>query len=172
MHVGGSPSVELCPKREGSMDASIINPFLSAATKVLTTMAFTEPTPGKPYLRKPDESLSGDVAGVVGVTGEVSGSMVLSFSEDAILHIVSSMFGETFSELNGEVRDAVGELSNMICGDARGTLDEQGCSINAAVPTVIVGADLQISHQTKKPSVVIPFTVGESGKFFVDVCFE
>ena len=154
------------------MNANMINPFLNAVTKVLTTMAFTEPQPGKPFLRKPNETLSGDVAGVVGVTGGVSGSMALSFSKEAILHIVSSMFGESFTELNGDVRDAVGELSNMICGDARGALDEQGCSITAAVPTVIVGSGLQISHLTKKPSIIIPFTVGNNDPFYVDVCFE
>ena len=154
------------------MNANMINPFLNAVTKVLTTMAFTEPKPGKPFLRKPDETLSGDVAGVVGVTGGMSGSMALSFSKEAILHIVSSMFGESFTEVNGEVRDAVGELSNMICGDAHGALDEQGCSITAAVPTVVMGPNLQISHMTKNPSIVIPFTVDNDGKFYVDVCFE
>ena len=97
--------------------------------------------------------------------------MALSFSKAAILHLVSSMFGESFTELNTEIRDAVGELSNMICGDARGALDEQGCAISAAVPTVIMGSNMKVSHQTKKPSIVIPFTIGD-GQFYVDVCFE
>jgi len=58
----------------------IPTPFLSAVIKVLDTMAFCESTPGKPFLRPAGGPLTGDVAGVVGVTGNVCGSLALSES--------------------------------------------------------------------------------------------
>lgn len=42
------------------MDIKLVNPFLDATVNVLKTMAFTEATAGKPYLkkqRKPTEML-------------------------------------------------------------------------------------------------------------------
>ena len=35
------------------------------------------------------------------------------------------MIGENFTEMNAEVADAVGELTNMISGDARWACHEQ-----------------------------------------------
>jgi chemotaxis protein CheX len=101
------------------MNVTFINPFLGAVVNVLKTMAFTDPTPGKPFVKTSNELSQGDVTGVIGLTGPVKGSIAVSFTEAAILHVVSNMFGEPLSEINCEVEDAVGELSNMICGDAR-----------------------------------------------------
>ena len=78
------------------MNVTFINPFLNAVVKVVKTMAFVEPEPGRPFLKTESVSL-GDVTGVVGLTGPVNGSVAVSFSEGAILHIVSSMFGEPFT---------------------------------------------------------------------------
>jgi len=52
------------------MDAKFIDPFISATLNVLDTMAFTKAEAGKPYLKK-DQIASGDVSGVIGLTGEV-----------------------------------------------------------------------------------------------------
>ena len=153
------------------MNVTFINPFLNAVVKVVKTMAFVEPEPGRPFLKTESVSL-GDVTGVVGLTGPVNGSVAVSFSEGAILHIVSSMFGEPFRDINREVEDAVGELSNIICGDARGALDEEGYSFQASIPAVITGKGLKINHTVHEPSVVIPFTVSGDQPFFVESCFE
>jgi CheY-specific phosphatase CheX len=37
----------------------------------------------------------------------------------AILQVVANMFGEACKERNDAIRGAVGEITNMICGDAR-----------------------------------------------------
>jgi chemotaxis protein CheX len=88
------------------MDVRFINPFLEGTISVLKTMAFIEPKPGKPYLKK-DALARGDVSGIIGLTGTVTGSMALSFSEKSILKIVSNMLGEEIKEINGDIKDAV-----------------------------------------------------------------
>ena len=121
------------------MNVAFINPFLAAVVHVLQTMAFTETRVGKPCLKGKSPLSQGDVTGIVGLIGEQHGSLAVSFSEAAILQVVSNMFGEECKEINDEVRDAVGELTNMICGDARRILAEQGHQFQAAIPTVIDG---------------------------------
>jgi chemotaxis protein CheX len=154
------------------MKAEFINPFLGAVMNVLKTMAFTEPTAGKPTLKKKGEPSQGDVTAIVGLTGAVKGSFALSFSEAAILDIISSMFGEPVKEINSEVQDAVGELSNMVSGDARRALAELGHSFQASIPTVISGKGHNITPSIPGPSVVMPFSVGEGYPFFVEASFE
>jgi chemotaxis protein CheX len=59
----------------------------------------------------------------------------------------------------------------MICGDARRILAEQGYQFQAAIPTVIEGKGHKICHTFPGPVLVIPFTIGQDGLFFVEVCF-
>ena len=100
------------------MDVQLINPFINATLKVLETMAFVKAKAGKPFLKK-DNTAKGDVSGIIGFTGETNGTVSVSFDESCILKIVSSMFGEEITEINSEITDAVGEITNMISGQAR-----------------------------------------------------
>ena len=150
------------------MDVRFINPFLEATIDVLKTMAFVEPRPGKPYLKK-DDLAKGDVSGIIGFTGAATGSMALSFSEGCILKIVSNMLGEEIKEINGDIKDAVGEITNMVSGAARKKVESLGLSISAAIPTVVAGKGHSVSHIMGGPSIIIPFEI-DQGSFVVDVC--
>jgi len=152
------------------MDANLITPFIEATLHVLETMASTKAEAGKPYLKK-DQVARGDVSGVIGMTGETRGTISISFSEASILPIVSNMLGEEMKEMNEEIKDAVGEITNMISGQARKRLDEQGRSLKAAIPTVIMGKDHSITHMTTYPIIAIPFST-DNGEFTIEVCFE
>jgi chemotaxis protein CheX len=150
------------------MDVKFINPFLEGTVEVLTTMAFVNPKPGKPYLKK-NNLAKGDVSGIIGITGTIRGSLALSFSTGSILKIVSNMLGEEITEINGDIRDAVGEITNMVSGAARKRIETMGFSLSASIPTVVSGKEHSIMHVMGGPSVVIPFEM-EGGSFVVDVC--
>jgi len=152
------------------MKVEFINPFLNATLSVLKTMAFTEAIPGKPYLKKNGEA-GGDVSGIIGITGPPNGSMSLSFSSSCILNIVANMLGEEAQEINDDIKDAVGELTNMISGAARNDLGGKGYQFRIATPIIISGANHQIKHQTKSPTIAIPFDTS-AGAFLVEVSFE
>lgn len=152
------------------MDVKFINPFLEGTVSVLKTMAMLEPRAGKPYLKEGKQA-KGDVSAIIGLTGSARGSLALSFSEESILKIVSNMLGENYSAINGEVRDAVGEITNMISGVARKKLEAEGFSIAAAIPTVVSGKDHSFIHVLGGPSIIIPFET-DNGPFFVDVCLK
>lgn len=152
------------------MDVKIINPFLAAAINVLKTMANIEPQPGKPFLRN-DEKALGDVSAIIGITGAAQGSMALTFTESCIKAIVANLFGSPVTELDGEVKDAVGELTNMICGDARRRLAEQGIVLQAGIPTIVSGSNHSITHINSGPRLAVPFDT-PNGKFVVEVAFN
>jgi chemotaxis protein CheX len=152
------------------MDAKFIDPFISATLNVLETMAFTKAEAGKPYLKN-NKIATGDVSGVIGLTGEVSGTFSVSYTEKSILAIVSNMLGEEMKELNEEIKDAVGEITNMIAGQARQELDQLGRSLQAAIPTVVLGKNHTINHVTASPIMAIPFSTSNGG-FCIEVCFE
>jgi chemotaxis protein CheX len=152
------------------MDVKLINPFINATINVLETMAFITVEAGKPYLKK-DNLAVGDVTGVLGLTGIANGTISVTFEEECILTVVSNMFGEHMKELNNEIADAVGELTNMISGQARRELEEMGKVFKAAIPSVVTGRDHTIIHYTDGPKIAIPF-ITKNGEFTIEVCFE
>jgi len=153
-----------------NMKADIINPFLEATISVLKTMAHVDPVPGKAYIKQGSAS-KGDVSGIVGITGDTEGSLSITFTGECILHVVGQMFGEKLDTINDEIKDAVGELTNMISGDSRRRLEEIGYHFLGAVPTVISGPGHEVRHITKGPILSIPFNT-PGGHFIVEVCFK
>ncbi len=133
-------------------------------------MAFVKPEAGKAYLKK-DEVAQGDVSGVIGFTGETNGTVSVTFDEICILKIVSNMFGEEMTELNNEIADAVGELTNMISGQARKELAEIGKVFQGAIPSVITGKNHKLVVMTKGPKIAIPFKT-DFGSFTIEVSLE
>lgn len=152
------------------MKSEYINPFLEATINVVSTMAMKNPSAGKPYLKK-DKKASGDISGIIGLTGAKRGAIVLSFSSPAACVIIGSMLGEEFTEINKDIADAVGELTNMISGDARRRLAEIGLNFEAGIPTIISGAGHLIESITNGPVIAIPFTV-DGHSFVVEASFE
>ena len=152
------------------MDVKLINPFINATMNILETMAFTKSQAGQPYLKK-DDAAHGDVSGVIGFTGETNGTVSVTFDETCILKIVSNMFGEEMKEINNEITDAVGEITNMISGQARKELEEMGKLFHGAIPSVISGKNHKLETMTKGPRIAIPFKTDARG-FTIIVCLE
>ncbi|MBF0537751.1 MAG: chemotaxis protein CheX [Nitrospirae bacterium] len=153
------------------MKVEFVNPFLESIVKVLSTMANTQAKPGRPFLKQ-ESSAKGDVTGLIGLAGQqTKGSLAITFTEPAILHIASQMLGETFTTINNDVADAVGEITNMVTGGAKKLLSQQGYKFDLSIPSTIVGKDHIVSHKTKGPIVIVPFDT-VAGKFFVEICFE
>ena len=150
------------------MKAELINPFLNAAKNVLETMAQIKVTPQKPHLKKGTSSY-GEVTGIIGMSADdIAGVMILSFSEKCILQVVAKMLMEDpKAKIDDEVVDAVGELTNMICGGAKAQLSKLEHKFDLATPSMAVGKDVEITCYSKAPTIVIPFET-EEGPFVVE----
>lgn len=152
------------------MEEKYIESLIQATANVIETMALVKVVAGKPY-KKQDESSYGAVSGMIGMAGSnVHGNLVVSFQEPTILKIVNNMLCENYSQLGNEVVDAVGEITNMICGGAKNNLSQHGVNIGMASPVTLVG-QAQINRSKKTPVYVIPFST-EAGDFVVEAQLE
>jgi chemotaxis protein CheX len=155
------------------MIKGIIAQFVDATTSVLQTMAMTEATAGTPFVKQ-DASAKGDITGVIGFSnpkGKSRGTMSLTFTSATVLGIVSAMIYEEQTEINEAVTDAVGELTNMISGQARKGLVAMGMVFEGAIPSVITGTDHIIRHVSTSAVLAIPFETPH-GPLMVEVCFS
>jgi chemotaxis protein CheX len=152
------------------LDVKIINPFINATLNVLETMAFIKSEAQQPYLKK-DNVAKGDISGIVGLTGETNGTVFITFDESCIVKVVSNMFGEEINEINDDIKDAVGELTNMISGQARKELEEIGKVFQGSIPSVVSGKNHELLPMTKGPRIAIPFKT-DFGSFTIEVALE
>lgn len=151
------------------LDTEFINPFLTATLHVLKVQANVEAKPGKIVLKTPGDKYVADISGVIGVVSETyNGSIVISFPEDTFLKVMSGMLGETYTEINQEIMDGAGEVTNMIFGQAKIVLNEKGYGIKTALPSVVTGKKHSLSSSTSGPVVIIPFE-SAAGDFYVEV---
>jgi chemotaxis protein CheX len=149
-------------------DVEIAKHFIKATTNILATMAGITATPGKPYVKK-DQVASGDISAIIGVTGPRNGTISVSFSSASATALVVGMLGEDVGDMNQDMQDAVGEVTNMISGQARASIAGEGLTLQGSTPSVIMGKNHTIHHMTKAVVMAIPFTTPD-GDFTVEFC--
>jgi len=157
------------------MEVKYINPFIMAAQTVFKTMLGIDVQMGKPIL-KTVNATSGEVTGVMGFAGDKRGTLAISFSDKGALFVFKTLIGDECDTINPDVIDAIGELTNIISGQARKELEKADLNLKAAIPMVVVGHGVEMNFITKIPIVSLPFffDVNNSDKevMYLDFSFE
>jgi chemotaxis protein CheX len=136
------------------MKAEYINPFLVATISTFKTMLGCILTRGTPYVKNGSQP-EHEVSGVIGLSGKSQGTVVVGLGREAALKVAEVMLQERPPEINGDVVDAVGELANIIAGQAKAQLEHLDLSVS--LPSVITGKGHCIQFPTKVTPICIPF---------------
>ncbi len=83
-----------------------------------------------------------EITAVIGVSGELEGSVLYGFGHGTSLALAGRMMGETVTEHNEVSLSAVGELANMITGNAATQLSGAGyaCAISPPIMIEMIGS--------------------------------
>lgn len=158
------------PKLEGHplFEKRTIEAFIKGIQDTLGTMASTTVKNGKPHIENHFE-MKGDVAAIVGlVAPPLKGNFIISFTKEAMLQIYKNMLGEEPGEINDEVKDAIGEIANMVYGSSKTLLNQNGYNFQMALPTVVLGEYFPAKdHQGV--TLVIPFSFENDQQLFVQI---
>lgn len=134
------------------MKVEYINPFLTALASTFETMLGCT-IERKELSLKSCNTPHHEVSGIVGLSGQAVGTVVLSLSENVALKAASTMLMTEATEVDNDVVDAVGELANMVAGAAKAQLEQFHLSIS--LPNVITGR----GHEVRFPSNVTPIVI-------------
>lgn len=126
------------------MKAEILNPFIQAASEVLETELGAETQRGTLHVRK-SAFTTNEITTLVGVTGQVSGIVLYSMSQETALGLVSRMMGQEFTEFDALAQSGIGELGNVITGRAGVLLSEAGFQSNISPPSLVIGKGTMIT---------------------------
>ncbi len=145
------------------MNVKYINPFITATQSVFKTFLNSEATPGKPYIFDRDtEQGMWEISGIIGLAGEIIGVVIISFPKILALKLISILEDEHITIIDDSVVDMVGEIVNIIAGNAKKDLEQHQIAIS--LPTVVRGPKHSFPHLSGSPMVAIPFTC-EQGEF-------
>ena len=151
------------------MDAGYITPFVASIQNVFSTMLQLPVEIGEPRL-KSDPDPEFDVSGIIGMTGDVSGSVVLSFPRESAERIVSLFTGMEVSAESEDFADAIGELVNMVSGGAKAAFPDSR-RVSISCPSVVIGKGHRIARQSDTPCVVIPCQT-DCGELVIEVAVK
>ena len=146
------------------INTALIACFVKSVKNVLSTMAGLECEPGDPAL-KTNPSLCHDVSCLVGFSGDVTGTVVVTFREETAIGLVETFAGKKMEATSEEFVDAIGELCSMIAGNAK---KDFGLRAGIGIPTVIVGPGHTVARPREVPCVVVPCT-SDVGDFAVEI---
>ncbi|NIR25987.1 MAG: hypothetical protein GWN77_03325, partial [Gammaproteobacteria bacterium] len=113
----------------GYMEQILYEVFAQSTMSVMSSMAGIKLEPYKPG---PDDNVSTFVTGALGLTGDVTASISISFSKGAIDSIHNAIFADEKEISFSGIGDLVGEISNMVWGTARKLLADKGLTVDAS----------------------------------------
>lgn len=136
------------------MRAEYINPFIASLNNTFRTMLNCETRRGAICLRSQDDTRH-EVSGVIGLSGRAVGTVVLSLSKEVALAAASTLLMVDADSINDDVLDAVGELTNMVAGRAKSTLEQYELAVS--LPNVITGRDHEVHFPSNVTPICVPF---------------
>jgi len=151
------------------MDIEHMKPFIQETINTFDVMLGVRPEDGEVETK---ESTDGtyDVSAIIGISGSGTGGVVMSFPKDVACKIVSRMLGEELMELNQDVSDGLGELVNIITGNAKRGLVKHGFQdLSLSLPNVVVGKHRTVWRSKDMPCLMKRFFSSELGSFCIEV---
>lgn len=139
------------------MKVEYLNPIIDATINVFKTMLQIEPVRGDISVEEGKIS-DKEVNVIIGLTGDLKGSIIYSFSGQMALEMVETMSGMEMDKLDKFVVSAIGEIANIISGKSAIGLSEKGFQCDIAPPQTVLGKELSIITDSDKVLIVSFFS--------------
>jgi chemotaxis protein CheX len=141
--------------------AELVTIIHSATDSVFSTMLGLPAVPQTVRQETGDPSPVDGVIALVGIAGSWTGTGQIYCSAEFACKLASALLMTEYSAVDGDVLDAVAEVSNMIIGNVKTNLEETLGPLGLGVPTVIYGRNYQARTGSIHEWTVIPFLSGE-----------
>jgi chemotaxis protein CheX len=138
-----------------SVDVDYINPVITGLEDVFNTMLNCKVERTGLGLMENNQALY-PVSGIIGISGKGIGTVVLSMQPAVALKAAGVLLmTDGLTEIDDDVLDAVGELTNIVCGDAKAKLAQYQLSIS--LPNILCGTDCRLHFPQNSSPISIPF---------------
>jgi len=155
----------------GEIRDKLLEPLISATCAALGEMASTELVVQAVCQTKLDQPL-GDIAVVLGLTSATEGSLILSFPERTAAALAGRILAGVTEELDESmIRDCMGEIANVIAGQAKALLAGSPYRFAFSLPKVVVGGSPEFRPQQGRDCLLVAFRT-DLGEFALQLVLE
>lgn len=150
-----------------SVDVRVINAVISAVTSVLNKFGVEDITMEKSRSVPAQDPLLGEVSSVMDIkSASFQGFLAISFDKNSYLEVVSKMLMEEQTEITEDNQDAVGEINNVILGNAKSEISQLG--VEMTLPQIHVGKNVLLKCPLGSAAMLIPFKT-RKGSFYINI---
>lgn len=154
-------------EKKYSVDTRVVNAIIQAAIKVLSQFNISDIQMEKLFSVDSSNPLPGVISSSIDIKSEkFNGIMAISFDKKCYLAAVSAMLMEEYNEITDEIKDAVGEIINIIYGNAKSDITQYG--VQMSIPKIITEAEQKVNCPPLTAALQIPFK-SSKGCFYVQV---
>jgi len=146
----------------------IIAGYVKDATfEVFESMVMMEIASGEPNYNG-SKKIDSIISSMIGLAGDLKGMVVIHCPEEVAKKITSGMLGMEVDEVDADVKDALGEIANMVAGGLKVSLEGEGCNVELALPSTVIGRSIRMSSGVGSKRIMVPFNI-PSGEFGVEM---
>jgi len=143
--------------------------LIDATVDVFSTMLSSQLEPREPVVGVPPPRTH--VVSTIGFAGSANGLVTFGCSRDAAREITGILLGIDPGDVNGELADAIGEMTNMIAGSFRNRMAERNSAWALTTPFSTIGDDFSTVYATGATRIVCPFAMGPH-ELFVELVIQ
>jgi chemotaxis protein CheX len=155
----------------GEIRDNLREAFVAAVGAALSEMAGAEAVVREVFPKAPDEPLGG-ISAVLELQSTRTGSLVLTFPDPTASALASRILtGVTGVVDAGLIRDCVGEIANVVAGQAKAMLAGTAFHFTFAVPKVVVGDGPELRPKQGQECLGISFA-SVLGGFTLRLCWN
>ena len=122
------------------MKMELIQPFINAADAVLSQGLSSTTKVGNLSMEENAYRRKG-VAGMVALTGDIEGRIILDLEPQTALRVASHYAGAELPESDGLIKETIFELANQVVGNAVCALNDQGFHFRVHPPVLVTSAE-------------------------------
>ena len=149
--------------------AKVVAAIRSATEEVFSTMLGTEITAEEAYRHPSTPEPAKGVVALIGLTGKWVGTGSIACTGEFARKISGQLLMSEFASIDQEVLDAMGEITNMIIGSFKNTLEPEAGPLSMSIPVVVFGHNFTAASLHTVDWVVVPFVSG-SERMLVKAC--
>ncbi len=143
--------------------------IIAGIQEVFSTMLMVD-LQAEEVIENGDCEINSNLTSMIGLGGGIRGMLAIHCPADVARGITSGLLGMEIQELDEDVKDAVGEVANMVAGNLKVSYAKNGIDIELAIPTSIVGDSFAVSGMADANRVIAVMKAPE-GPLWIELLF-
>lgn len=117
-----------------------------------------------------DIAIHSNVTSMIGLGSGLRGMLSVHCPAVVAKEITAALLGMEVEDLGDDVKDAIGEIANMVAGNLKISFAGGGVDVELAIPTSVIGESFRVCGLSRATRVVVEFVM-PSGNFWIELLY-